>query len=123
LITHNPVKAYTMAETIIVYSQGGIEQIGTPKEIFSKPISKDVAMRMFVINEDVSLPEKSFDYIFFMKIAHNTASSMDREMKLSDGEYDTAIISESPRSSVLEGYVITNRDIGKGEQVNVYLFS
>jgi molybdopterin molybdotransferase len=81
------------------------------------------AMRRFVINEDVALPEKNFEYIFFVKIAHNTASSMGREMKLFDGEYNTAIISASPRSSVVEGYVITNRDIGKSEQVNVYLFS
>ncbi|MCJ7613748.1 molybdopterin-binding protein [Candidatus Bathyarchaeota archaeon] len=80
------------------------------------------AMRRFVINEDVALPEKNFEYIFFVKIAHNTASSMAREMKLFDGEYKTALISASPRSSVVEGCVITDRDIVKGEQVNVYLF-
>jgi molybdopterin molybdotransferase len=80
------------------------------------------AMRRFVINEDVALPEKNFEYIFFVKIAHNTARSMGREMKLFDGEYKTALISASPRSSVVEGYVITDRDIGKGEQVNVFLF-
>jgi molybdate transport system ATP-binding protein len=43
LITHNPVEAYTMADTIIVYKHGGIEQIGPPKEIFSKPINENVA--------------------------------------------------------------------------------
>ncbi len=43
LITHDPVEAYTMADTIIVYKHGGIEQIGRPKEIFSKPKSKNVA--------------------------------------------------------------------------------
>ncbi|TAN36888.1 MAG: hypothetical protein EPN24_06580, partial [Candidatus Methanoperedens sp.] len=80
-------------------------------------------MRRFVINEDVALPEKSFDYIFFVKIAHNTASSMGREMKLFDGEYKTAIISASPRSSVVEGYIVTDRDIEKGEQMNVFLFN
>jgi hypothetical protein len=80
-------------------------------------------MRRFVINEDVALPEKSFYYIFFVKIAHNTASSMGREMKLFDGEYKTAIISASPRSSVVEGYIVTDRDIEKGEQMNVFLFN
>ncbi|MCZ7402066.1 MAG: molybdopterin molybdotransferase MoeA [Candidatus Methanoperedens sp.] len=81
------------------------------------------AMRVLLINEDVILPEKSFAYIFFVKIARNKASSMGREMKLYDGEYNTAIISASPRSAVVEGYVVTNRDIEKGEQVNVCLFS
>lgn len=81
------------------------------------------AIRLFLINEDVILPENGFEYIFFVKMAHNTASSMGREMKLFDGEYNTAIISASPRSSGVEGYVITDRNIRKGEQVNVYLFS
>jgi len=81
------------------------------------------AMHELVINEDVMLPENGFEYILFVKIAHNTASAMGREMKLFDREYKTAIISASPRSSVVEGYVITDRDIGKGELVKVHLFS
>lgn len=81
------------------------------------------AMHELVINEDVVLPENGFEYILFVKRAHNTASSMGREMKLFDREYKTAIISASPRSSVVEGYVITDRDIGKGELVKVNLFS
>jgi molybdate transport system ATP-binding protein len=43
LITHNPVEAYTMADTLVVYRHGSIEQIGPPKEIFAKPKSRDVA--------------------------------------------------------------------------------
>ncbi|VVB86860.1 Uncharacterised protein [uncultured archaeon] len=81
------------------------------------------AMHELVINEDVVLPENGFEYILFVKIAHNTASAMGREMKLFDREYKTAIISASPRSSVVEGYVITDRDIGKGKLVKVHLFS
>jgi molybdopterin molybdotransferase len=81
------------------------------------------AMHELVINEDVVLPEYGFEYILFVRIAHNTASAMGREMKLFDREYKTAIISASPRSSVVEGYVITDRDIGKGELVKVHLFS
>ncbi len=81
------------------------------------------AMHELVINEDVVLPENGFEYILFVKIAHNTASAMGREMKLFDRKYKTAIVSASPRSAVVEGYVITDRDIERGEKVNVYLFS
>ena len=84
------------------------------------------AMRLLVINEDVVLPEDGFEYILFVNIAHDTANTMGyigSEMKLFDREYKTAIISASPRSAVVEGYVITNRDIERGEKVNVYLFS
>ncbi len=49
LITHNPVEAYTMADTLIVYRYGGIEQVGLPKEIFNKPRSEKVA-RLVGIN-------------------------------------------------------------------------
>jgi molybdate transport system ATP-binding protein len=49
LITHNPVEAYTMADTLIVYRYGGIEQVGLPKEIFNKPKSEKVA-RLVGIN-------------------------------------------------------------------------
>ncbi len=80
------------------------------------------AVHKLAINEDVVLPEKGFEYILFVKIANNTAIGYGREMKLFDREYNTAMVSASPRSSVVEGYVITDRDIGKGELVNVYLF-
>jgi len=81
------------------------------------------AMHELMINEDIVLPENGFEYILFVKIAHNTASAMGGEMKLLDREYKTAIISASPRSSVVEGYVITDRGIAKGELVKVHLFS
>ncbi len=50
LITHNPVEAYTMADTLIVYRYGGIEQIGLPKEIFNKPKSEKVAKLVGIDN-------------------------------------------------------------------------
>jgi molybdate transport system ATP-binding protein len=49
LITHNPVEAYTMADILIVYRYGGIEQVGLSKEIFYKPKSEKVA-RLVGIN-------------------------------------------------------------------------
>ncbi|VVB90651.1 Uncharacterised protein [uncultured archaeon] len=84
------------------------------------------AARGFVINEDVAVQEKGFSYILFVKLAQNTAKTMGYEgsdMKLFEKEYETAIISASPRSTIVDGYVITDRDIYKGETVNVHLFS
>ncbi len=97
----------------------------TALEIIARRYFTDMprAMNKLAINEDVVVPEKGFEYVLFVKIVNNTAIGYGRELKLFDREYNTAIISASPRSSVVEGYVITNRDIGKGELVNVYLFS
>jgi molybdenum cofactor synthesis domain-containing protein len=84
------------------------------------------AAREYVINEDVVVQEKGFSYILFVKIAQNTAKTMGYEgsdMKLFEKEYETAIISASPRSTIVDGYVITDRDLNKGEIVNVHLLS
>ncbi len=78
------------------------------------------------INEDVLLQEKGFNYILFVKKAQNTANTMGYKnsgMNLFEKEYETAIISASPRSTIVDGYVLTDRDIKKGELVEVHLFS
>ncbi len=81
---------------------------------------------MLAMNEDVELQEKDFDYILFVKKAQGSARTMgygNSDMKLFEKEYMTGIISASPRSTIVDGYVITERDIKKGEIVEVYLFS
>lgn len=50
LVTHNPVEAYTMADTIVVFRYGGVGQIGTPEEVFTKPNSREVAQLVGMSN-------------------------------------------------------------------------
>ena len=100
----------------------------TALEIVVRNYFSDIprATRELVINEDVILQEKGFYYILFVKITHNNANTMGYKnsgMPLFENEYDTALISASPRSTIVDGYVITDRDIKKGELVNVHLFS
>ena len=45
-VTHDQVEAMTMADRIFVLNAGGIEQIGTPSEIYRKPASTFVASFM-----------------------------------------------------------------------------
>lgn len=45
-VTHDQVEAMTMADRIIVLSEGHIEQIGTPNEIYEHPASTFVASFM-----------------------------------------------------------------------------
>ncbi len=42
-VTHNQDEAYALADQIVVMDHGRIDQVGTPPEIFAKPISKFVA--------------------------------------------------------------------------------
>lgn len=50
LVTHNPVEAYAMADTIVVFRHGGVGQIGTPEEVFTKPNSREVAQLVGMSN-------------------------------------------------------------------------
>jgi len=84
------------------------------------------AMRRIAINEDIAVQEKGFSYVLFVKIEHDNANTMGYKnsgMKLFEKQYETAIIASSPRSTIVDGYVITDRDIKKGELVEVNLFS
>ena len=42
-VTHDQVEAMTMADRIVVMKDGYVQQIGTPKELFSDPANKFVA--------------------------------------------------------------------------------
>ncbi|MDP9813626.1 putative spermidine/putrescine transport system ATP-binding protein [Rhizobium tibeticum] len=42
-VTHDQIEALALADRIVVMVNGGIEQIGTPEEIYNKPVSAFVA--------------------------------------------------------------------------------
>ena len=41
-VTHDVLEAYSMADKIIIYSNGSVAQTGTPKELFTNPACKEV---------------------------------------------------------------------------------
>ncbi|MDW7731105.1 MAG: ABC transporter ATP-binding protein [Methanolobus sp.] len=42
-ITHNHVEAFTIADKIVIFHDGRVQQIGTPEEVFYKPKNRHVA--------------------------------------------------------------------------------
>jgi ABC-type sugar transport system ATPase subunit len=42
-VTHDQVEAMTLADTIVVFNEGRIEQVGTPLELYNKPANRFVA--------------------------------------------------------------------------------
>lgn len=97
-------------------------------EIIARRYFTDIprATRRIAINEDIEVQEKGFSYILFVKIERGAANTMgynSSDMKLFEKQYETAIIASSPRSTIVDGYVITDRDIKKGELVEANLFS
>ncbi|OGW52711.1 MAG: ABC transporter ATP-binding protein [Nitrospirae bacterium RBG_13_43_8] len=44
LITHDVTEAFTVADTLIVYSNGKVIQTGTPKDVLDNPLNSEVKM-------------------------------------------------------------------------------
>lgn len=42
-VTHDQVEAMTLADTIVVFNEGQIEQVGTPLDLYNKPANRFVA--------------------------------------------------------------------------------
>jgi putative spermidine/putrescine transport system ATP-binding protein len=42
-VTHDQEEALSMADRVVVMQQGRIAQIGTPRELYERPVSRDVA--------------------------------------------------------------------------------
>ncbi len=42
-VTHSQSEAFAMADRVVIMSQGEVEQIGTPREIYRSPVSRFVA--------------------------------------------------------------------------------
>lgn len=49
-ITHNPVEAFTLADRVIVYHDGKVQQVGTPEDVFYRPRNQHVAELVGVTN-------------------------------------------------------------------------
>ncbi|MBW6517274.1 MAG: ABC transporter ATP-binding protein [ANME-2 cluster archaeon] len=49
-ITHDPVEAFTMADTLVVFNEGKVEQVGPPQDVFSHPSRFSVANLVGVHN-------------------------------------------------------------------------
>ncbi len=59
-VTHDQVEAMTLADRIVVMSNGRIEQIGTPMELFNSP--KNTFVATFIGSPPMNLIEATVDY-------------------------------------------------------------
>jgi putative spermidine/putrescine transport system ATP-binding protein len=57
LVTHDQEEAMSMSDRVVVMNQGRIEQVGTPRELYTRPASAFVAT--FVGSMNLLTPEKT----------------------------------------------------------------
>jgi molybdate transport system ATP-binding protein len=58
LVTHDLYEAYTMADRIVVYTEGKIAQTGSPHDIFHTPVNPDVKA---LVDNKIILNERIFN--------------------------------------------------------------
>ena len=73
-VTHDQTEAMTLGDRIVVINNGVVEQVGTPKEIYSKPNTKFVA-------EFIGSPQMN---LFNCKIENGIAHIADMKIKLNN---------------------------------------
>ncbi len=90
-VTHDQVEAMTLADRIVVLNKGGIEQVGTPMEIYRRPRTEFVAT--FVGSPRINL----------LPVAVSEGTEGRARVQLGDGaELDTAVSAAAlPRAETL----------------------
>jgi len=71
-VTHNQDEAYSLADQIVVMDHGRIDQVGTPQEIFSQPMSQFVASftgdNNIFLEKVISAVEDTEGYLIQLKV-------------------------------------------------------
>ncbi|MCK5884337.1 MAG: sn-glycerol-3-phosphate ABC transporter ATP-binding protein UgpC [Bacteriovoracaceae bacterium] len=94
-VTHDQLEAMTLGDKLVVMSDGKVEQIGTPLEIYQRPMSKFVAtfignptINMFtceVVKEDDTLLIKEANGVFKFTLPESKQELLSEGMKVSMG--------------------------------------
>ena len=89
-VTHDQTEAMTLGDRIVVINNGVVEQLGTPKDIYSKPNTKFVA-------EFIGSPQMN---LFNCKIQNGLAKVSDIQINLDNtlNDFDITFPIDSPRS-------------------------
>jgi len=116
-VTHDQVEAMTMADRIVVMNAGRIEQIGTPMEVYERPLSKFVARFIGARNVvDVKHVEGSRVEIGgrSLEVGHGDFAGAGRDMSFCVKTHDIEIVpvEEARGSNVLPGVVRSQAYLG-----------
>lgn len=86
-VTHDQMEAMTMGDRIVVLNDGTIQQVATPKEVYSRPTNKFVAS--FLGNPQINFFEGFYDTtkreIKLTQVSIKTEISLEKNQKVSVG--------------------------------------
>ena len=91
-VTHDQVEAMTLAERVVVLSDGRIQQIGSPQEVYSSPINSMVAG--FLGNPPMNIMPVTYDgerLILFENQSITLDAITKQRLKLVKGQFNLGI--------------------------------
>jgi putative spermidine/putrescine transport system ATP-binding protein len=111
VVTHDQREAMTMADTIVVMSNGRVEQVGPPREIYHKPANAFVADFIGKANFFDGVYERGGVKIgaFVMKAAANFAN--DSAVRLAIRPESACLVTE-PGENRIDAEISFVRDLG-----------
>jgi len=116
-VTHDQVEAMTMADRIVVMNAGRIEQIGTPTEVYERPLSKFVA-RFIGAGNVVDVKHVEGNRVEIggrsLEVGHGDFAGPGRDMSFCVKTHDIEIVpvEEARGSNVLPGVVRSQAYLG-----------
>jgi multiple sugar transport system ATP-binding protein len=90
-VTHDQVEAMTLADTIVVFNQGRIEQVGAPLELYNRPVNRFVAG---------FLGSPKMNFLPARIVGEGSSSS---RVRIAGGEFPIALSSLAGREAITIG--------------------
>lgn len=98
-VTHDQVEAMTMADRIVLMSMGKIQQIGSPKELFTNP--KNCFVATFMGMPSMNLIEGTYEGGQFMCHSFTVTLNESDQQILNDAGYNGKSVTLGARSSAI----------------------
>ncbi len=127
-VTHDQVEAMSMADRICVLDRGRVQQVGTPDEVYNRPVNTFVAttvgmppmnlvpVRVEAANGSLTLRSSSFSYQAPLDPRVEAVSSRDGEELRSVSARRTSVSVPTPRRPTMRCRVIAVEPLG-GEAI------
>lgn len=104
-VTHDQMEAMTLADTIVLMNEGNIEQVGSPKEIYTKPRTKFAA-------DFIGSPAMNL----FTGTASVTKNNLVIVSSLGELKFPSKLFNSATTNGVTVGIRPQNLSVGKGKK-------
>lgn len=116
-VTHDQTEAMTMATRLVVMNKGYIQQIGTPKDIYQKPVNKFVAS--FIGSPAMNFIEGVIQNGKFIKGGLSVSFPKDKQAIVDEYEGKEVTLGMRPEELIAEDFVTEEYEVSNTLHMDV----